>query len=227
VEAGRVRFAERHVARLVDAARALRLGDLEASQVRRALAELAEAAFGAGTGVVRLQVSRDGDGRLHLVGVPRPLGREPLTWSAIVVRTPGTGAALHGGLKVTSRLALALAGDAARRAGADEALIVDASGHLVEGSRSNLLVVTEGGEPRLPPLARGGVDGIARRVALERVEGLRQGDVDERELARAREIVALNAVRGARPVTRVDGNGVGDGRAGPWARRLAEALRDD
>ena len=51
--------------------------------------------------------------------------------------------------------------------------------------------------------------------------------VPERELRSAREIVVANAVRGARPVVRLDGRAVGDGRPCPWARRLDAALAED
>ncbi len=64
-----MRFAERHAARMASAARQLRLGPLDEALVRRAFDELAEAAFGSGSGIVRLQASRDGDDQLHLVEV--------------------------------------------------------------------------------------------------------------------------------------------------------------
>jgi branched-subunit amino acid aminotransferase/4-amino-4-deoxychorismate lyase len=47
------------------------------------------------------------------------------------------------------------------------------------------------------------------------------------ELGGAHEIIALNAVRGARPITRLEDSRVGDGRAGPWAERLAAVLAHD
>jgi branched-chain amino acid aminotransferase len=222
-----VRFAERHAVRMARAARELRLGPLDEALVRRALDELAEAAFGAGDGIVRLQASRDGDGELHLVGVPRLLGPDPAEWNAIVVQPPHDGGGLAPGLKVSSRLTLALAGDAAREAGADEALLVDAAGWLVEGTRSNIVVVPEGAGPATPPLARGAVAGIARAIVLERVPEIAERDVAAAELGGAREIVAVNAVRGARTITRLDGAPVSDGRPGPWAERLAAALARD
>jgi branched-subunit amino acid aminotransferase/4-amino-4-deoxychorismate lyase len=43
-------------------------------------------------------------------------------------------------------------------------------------------------------------------------------------LAQAAEIIALNAVRDARPITLLDGHPVGDGQAGPWAARLRAVL---
>lgn len=228
VEGGRARFAERHARRLARAARELRIGELDPARVLRAFDELGRAAFGKGAGVVRLQASRDAEGRLHLVGVPRALGAEPDAWSAIVVRLPGAaGPARGAGLKVASRLSLALAADAARDAGADEALLVDAAGRLVEGARTNAIVVDESGRISTPPLELGAVAGIAREVLLERVPELGERVVCLGELGRAREIVVANAVRGARPLVRLDGRPVGDGAPGPWSQRLDEALASD
>jgi branched-subunit amino acid aminotransferase/4-amino-4-deoxychorismate lyase len=209
------------------AARQLRLGALDEALVRRALDELAEAAFGSGDGIVRLQASRDGDDQLHLVGVPRPLAPDPAEWSAIVVQPPHDGGGLAPGLKVSSRLTMALANDAARGARADEALLVDATGRLVEGTRSNIVVVPEGAGPATPPLDSGAVAGIARDVVLERVPEIAERDVAVAELGRAREIIAVNAVRGARPIIRLEDAPVGDGRAGRWAERLTAVLAHD
>jgi branched-subunit amino acid aminotransferase/4-amino-4-deoxychorismate lyase len=226
IEEGRARFAERHARRLAIAARELRIGELAEETVLRALAELSRAAFGdAGRGMVRLQASRDADGALHLLGMARELGEEPGAWSAVVVRLPGTGRSLAGGLKVASRLTLALAADAARDAGADEALLVDAAGRLVEGARTNVVVADASGLAT-PPLELGAVAGLAREVLLERVPELAERVVAERDLRRAREVVAVNAVRGARAVVRLDGRPVGAGVPGPVASRLAEALAE-
>jgi D-alanine transaminase len=227
VEGGRVQFLERHVARLVRAAAELRLPALDPELARRGFRELSAAAFGASPGVVRLQVSRDGAGALRVVGVPRPLGPDPSQWSAVVfeLRRAGPGAA--PGLKATGRLELALARDAATAAGVDEALLVDAAGHLLEGARSNAVVVAPSGAAATPPVWAGLVAGIAREIALERVLGIEEREISLPELRSAGEIVALNAVRGAKPIVRLDGAPVGDGRPGAWAQRLAAALEKD
>jgi branched-subunit amino acid aminotransferase/4-amino-4-deoxychorismate lyase len=226
IEDGRPRHADRHWRRLDAGARALGLGTVDERRVRDALAALAAAAFPDGQGVVRLQVSRDGAMRTHLTGVPRPLGDDPAEWSARLVETDAP-APLSGGHKLASRLALALAGEIAREHGDHEALIVDRAGRLVEGSRSNIFVVGADRRPVTPPLSRGAVSGIARQLVMERVPEVAERDVAAHALADAREIVATNAVRGARPITRLDGRRVGDGRAGPWSARLAAALATD
>jgi branched-subunit amino acid aminotransferase/4-amino-4-deoxychorismate lyase len=224
IQAGRPRFVERHVARLQNGARALRLGELDPARVTGSLTALAEAAIPGGEGAVRLQVSRGADGRLHLVGVPRGLGVDHALWKAVVSPLRHVGVTLPGGHKLTNRLVLGLAGELAHSAGADEALLFDAEEQLVEGARSNILVVTADGMPTAPVDAHGAVAGIALQVAVEQCPQIRRGRISRAELGSAREIIALNSVRGARPVIELDGQPVAGGRAGPWAARLAEVL---
>lgn len=226
-ERGRVRHLTRHAARLRRDAARIGLGELDEALCRRALLELAEAAASDGARVVRLQASRAADGALHLVGTARPLGADPAAWQALRAPFPHQGPAPWMGAKVTSRLRFALAGDLARAAGAQEAILLDATEHLVEGARTNLVVVDAAGVARTPPLARGGVAGIAREILLERLTELREEDVRLAVLHGARELVAVNAVRGARPVVVLDERSVGDGRPGPWCARLASVLESD
>jgi len=223
IAGGRPRFVLRHWRRLESGARALDLGAVDERRFRHALDSLARAAFPDGEGVVRLQLSRDGSGRTRLIGVPRPLGVDSPEWSArVIVAEPSM--ALPGGHKLTNRLALALSGEVAAAHGDDEALIFDARGRLVEGSRSNVVVVLGDGSVVTPPLERGAVSGVARQVVIERIREIAERDVHRSTLDSAREIIAVNAVRGARPIVRLDGRPVGPGRPGPWCARLAGAL---
>ena len=227
IDGGQPRFADRHVARLQRGARALRLGEIDETTIQRALAELAAAALPAGGGVIRLQVSRDSEGTTHLVGIARGLGEDPPEWSAITVTQPHDGASISEGRKVTSRLTLALAAEDARNAGVNEAVLLDSSGRLVEGARSNLFVVTPGGSIWTPPISSGAVAGIARTISIEKLPEIEEREISRSELLAAAELIAVNAVRGARAITRLDGCAVGDGELGPWCKRLTEVLAAD
>ncbi len=226
VAGGRVRFAERHARRLQRDAARLGVGRVEEAEVCRALAELGRAAFGAGEGIVRLQASCDRDGRVHLVGIPQGLGTDERCWEAIRAPFAHAGPTPYGGCKVSGNVIAALGRQAARAAGVQESLLFDGDERLVEGARSNLCVHTADGVLATPPLSRGAVAGIAREIAVERVAELVEDDVRACELASARELIAVNAVRGARSIVRLDGVTVGDGRPGPWAKRLDAALAD-
>lgn len=224
VRTGRVLFAARHAQRLARDARRLGLGELDPADARGALERLAREALGAGEGIVRLEARPDDVGRIKLLGTTRGLDADPPLWRAVCARRRHPGPGPAPGAKLADDPTVEAARREARRAGADEALLFDAADRLVEGARSSILVVREDGGAVLPPLERGGVAGIARAVALEACAEIEERDVPRAELPRAREIVALNAVRGARPIVRLDGAAVGAALAGPWARRLAGIL---
>jgi len=106
----------------------------------------------------------------------------------------------------------------------DEALLFDGAGRLVEGARSNLVLALADGSFVTPPATRGAVRGVALEAALGSGVPLAERDVLLGALRRVREIVATNAVRGARPILVLDDAPVGAGRPGPLAAALAAAL---
>jgi branched-subunit amino acid aminotransferase/4-amino-4-deoxychorismate lyase len=217
---GRVWLGERVAARLVRDAAALGIGALDEKGVLARLLALGEAAFGDADGVVRLEARAGG----VLVGSTRPLGPEPETWRAIVARAVHPGPGPAPGAKQAEVAALAAARAETQAAGVDEALLFDAAGRLVEGGRTNLALALADGSWVMPPAAAGGVRGVALEAALETGVRLAERALSRAECAAAREIVATNAVRGARPVLALDGAPVGDGRPGRLAAALAAAL---
>jgi branched-subunit amino acid aminotransferase/4-amino-4-deoxychorismate lyase len=207
-------------ARLVRDAAALGLGALDARDVLARLVALGQSAFGDGEGVVRLEARPGG----ALVGSTRPLGPEPAAWRAIVARAVHPGAGPGAGAKRAEVPEIAAARAEAQAAGADEALLFDAAGRLIEGARTNLVLALADGSWAMPPAAAGGVRGVGLEVAL--VGGMRLAEraLSRTDCATARELVATNAVRGARPIVALGGAPIGDGRAGPLAAALAAAL---
>lgn len=224
VEAATPRFAARHVRRLRRDAEQLGLEPPSPESCLKALVTLSAAAFPNGAGIVRLEVRADGNGGARLIGTARPLGHDPpVVWAVVSpLCHPGPGAA--PGAKRSDRAVLDDAADRARASGADEAILVDREGWVVEGARTSLAGVDTSGAPWTPPLARGGVAGLAREIALESLPELRETDVSRESLAAAQEIVALNAVRGAVPVVRLEGRAVGSGRPGPLFEQLRRIL---
>jgi branched-chain amino acid aminotransferase len=223
INGGRPLFEDRHLRRLQRGARALALGSLDPRQVGHALRDLAAAAFPHGEGIVRVQVSRGRGGAARVVGIPRALGDDPPAWTAITAPVAHEGLLVAGGHKLTNRLVHALAADAADAAGADEALLFDRDGFLVEGARSNLVAVAADGALVTPPLSRGAVAGVAREVLVERIPELRERDLRRCDLDSAQAVLCTNAARGVRPLVRLDGEAL-PGASHPWPKRLAEAL---
>ena len=209
----------RHARRLRRDAAALGLPAPAQADCERTLAESAAAAFGAGDGIVRLEWRG-----VRLAARPRPLGEERETWRAMLASTVHPGRAVTAGVKGTDWPHVERAREEARAAGVDEAILLDPEGRVVEGARSNLVIVLAGGATVTPPLARGAVAGLAREIVLEGAPEIRESDLGRGELLAAREVVATNAVRGARPVVAIDGVALGDGGPGALSCRLADLL---
>ena len=133
------------------------------------------------------------------------------------------------GAKIGNYLVNLIATREARRAGAEEALLVDAHGRVVEGATSNvfaivndLLVTPPEGAGALAGITRAGILRIAAGVGLRHeFRALRVG-----ELRDAAEVFISSSIRELLPVVRIDGKPVGDGTPGPWTEKLLHAFRE-
>jgi D-alanine transaminase len=125
-------------------------------------------------------------------------------------------------LKTVQLLPNVMAQQAAAEAGASDALFVR-DGLALEGAQTNLFVVLDG-VLTTHPASNQILHGISRAAVLEVARGLGMA-VAERpipvdELRRASEVFFTGTTAEVRPVVRIDGEPVGDGRVGPMARRL-------
>jgi branched-chain amino acid aminotransferase len=111
----------------------------------------------------------------------------------------------------------------ARKAGYDEAILMDVQGNVCEGSGENIFIVKQG---RLitPPLNASILAGITRDtvITLAREDGL---TVEERHITRdqlylADEAFFTGTAVEVTPVREVDDRAIGDGTVGPITRRL-------
>jgi branched-chain amino acid aminotransferase len=106
-------------------------------------------------------------------------------------------------------------------AGGDTVLLTDAAGNVVEGPGFNVFAVRDG---RLVTPNEGVLEGITRRTVIEIAQA--QGiPVELRalpaaELRGANEAFLTSSGGGVLPVTRVDGQALGDGQPGALTRRL-------
>jgi branched-subunit amino acid aminotransferase/4-amino-4-deoxychorismate lyase len=224
VRGGEATFRDRHVARLQRDARALGLPLPDAEAIARAFRALGRAVFGGGEGIVRLEASVTADGRGVLLASARPFDEGPAAWRVATAPFPHPGPAEAPGAKLSERPAWSRARALARDTGVDDVLMFDAAGRLVEGGRTNLVVVDAGGRAGYPAPALGAVAGLGLGVLLDAALGLAPTELDRTGLARAREVAAVNAVRGVRPIVAIDGVAVGDGRPGPRAAEWAAAF---
>ncbi len=225
--AGNALYAEHHVARLARDSRALGFDPPDGRLVLTAFAELSTAAFGRESGIVRLQASCDAHGTTRLLGTARPLGHDAAQWHAFVFSHPHPGRGPWPGVKRTGDPHLAAARAALSLRGLDEAILVDRDGYVIEGARSSFVFQNARGERITPDPARGGVRSIARELVCKAIPEVRQRNVSVAALFDAKELVAVNAVRGARPIQTLNGRPVGDPSGGALASEIARALATD
>jgi branched-chain amino acid aminotransferase len=125
-------------------------------------------------------------------------------------------------LKTTSRADYVFARVEARTAGADDALFLTTDGFVSEATSANIFVV-RADELATPALACAILPGTTRSWILRWAEaaGLRpeEGFLTTRHLHEADEAFISSSVAGILPVTRFDGEPIGEGRPGPWTLR--------
>ncbi|MBW3561621.1 MAG: aminotransferase class IV [Actinobacteria bacterium] len=133
-------------------------------------------------------------------------------------------------VKAVSYLAASLARREAIRQGADEALLTDQRGMVLEGSYSNVFAVIRG-VLVTPPVEAGILAGVTRAVTLDvaAAEGL---NAEERplsvsELVEADEAFLTASTREIVPLVRMAGRIVGNGRPGPVTAALHEGYRGE
>lgn len=129
------------------------------------------------------------------------------------------------GLKHLNRLEqilarMELSGDCA------EGLMQDETGHVIEGTMTNLFVVSRG-TLRTPDLSLSGVAGVMRDLVLERAPALsidcRIAGLKREDILDGDEVFLTNSLIGVWPVRRIESRGYP---AGPITRRIQEAVRD-
>jgi branched-chain amino acid aminotransferase len=138
-------------------------------------------------------------------------------------------------LKTTSRADYVFARLEAKHAGADDALFLTLDGHLSEVTSANLFLVrggrgggasAEGGgglQLATPALACAILPGTTRSWLLRWAAEVGLTPVEDflttRDLLEADEAFVCSSVAGVLPVTRFEGEVIGEGEPGPWATR--------
>lgn len=132
-------------------------------------------------------------------------------------------------IKSTNLLANVMAVEAAKRAGAFEAILVDEEGYVTEATHSSLLWVREGkleATPEGPEI----LPGTTRRLAKQLSETIGVPFVESRltleELPKVDEAILVGTSVEVLPVSRVDGQTIGSGSPGPICQKLQKAYKD-
>ncbi|NUR77242.1 MAG: aminotransferase IV [Thermoleophilia bacterium] len=214
----------RHLARFGNALPVLGLPPLPDGAAEALVAELAEQV--GGDFVLRLYRTSSS---FVATAAPLPDDLEELRSRGLRVQVVETGlpSSLVAGVKATSyALALAAVREAERNGG-DDALFV-ADGIVLEAPTSNVWW-RMGKVLSTPATGAGVLPGVTRAVTWElaREAGFdaREGRFPLAELQAAEEAFTTSSIREVMPVISLDGRPVADGRPGPAAARLQEALR--
>lgn len=227
---------ERHLRRLLRGAARLGIGvPAETGDVLRAEAE--RLCQGAERAVLKIILTRGVSGRGYAPptdAVPtRVVSLSP--WPGSLSEARGASVKFSGiavarnralaGIKHLNRLEQVLA----RRdleANYDEGLMSDETGHVIEGTMSNVFVVS-GGALLTPDLSYSGVAGVMRELVLERAPVLspacRVTTLTREEILNAEEVFLTNSLIGLWPVTRIESKTYP---AGPVTQRLRALIRE-
>jgi D-alanine transaminase len=131
-------------------------------------------------------------------------------------------------IKSTMLLANVLMKQSAAEAGANEAIIVH-EGQVLEGSSTSVFAIHHG-TIATPPNSQQILPGTTRDAVLELAQGIiptqiRSISLDE--LLHVDEIWIAAATRDVLPITKLNGNPVGDGKPGPLWKRMTELFAQD
>jgi D-alanine transaminase len=238
---GRLFEAERHQERLERGLRELRIGRPDGADAEglRTVADrlLRENGLLDGHATFYVQVTRGAASRTHQFP---PAGTRPTVFAYTAPlksldeeRRTGARAItqpdvrwLRCNIKTIQLLPNVLAKQAAVEAGAFEAIFVR-DGIAMEGTHSNLFAVLNG-ELRTHPANHLILPGVTRDVVLELARELeipcREQPVTEAELRWVEEVFFTGTTTDVLPVVKVDDFVIGDGKPGPIAGALYEAL---
>ena len=214
VYGGRIFRPVEHIERLLDGLRALSIQCVLSREELRAVCRVLTERNDAHHGVARVYQTRD-----SIVVTSRPNSFEPRDLTAIVstVRVDPT-LSLY---KTANRLPYILAQEQAAVEGAQEAVLLNSAGRVVEFAASNLFVVKEGCL-FTPPLEDGPLPGVTRRAVLALAADLQipisETGFGPEFLETADEVFATNSLIEIAPVTNW-------GQSQDLTRQLHEAYR--
>jgi branched-chain amino acid aminotransferase len=185
-------------------------------------------------GVGELTYNPNATPKPTLVIITKPLPGFPAAHYSDGIRVALVGVrrnhpdALNPQIKSNNLLNNAMAAQEALRVGADEALMRNHDGFVVECSQCNFFIVKDGvvktpalGDGLLPGITRQFVIGIAKELGIA-VEEAAMLPVDAQS---ADEAFVTGTTREITPVTKIDDADVADGRPGEVTRRLMAAFK--
>lgn len=153
----------------------------------------------------------------------KPFPASPEAWAASAITTPDLRWA-RCDIKSVALLPNVLAKQAARQAGAYEAILIGPDGMVTEGASTSVWAVDAQGVLRTRALSHAILPGCTRASLLEQMKDAgvpcEERAMTEAELRSAREIFLTSATSFVKPITTLDRRPVGDGMVGPVSTLL-------
>ena len=234
VHAGQAARLNSHLERLENSLAALRIRNPHSAAQWTGLLQALITANGAGNLYVYLQISRGAEyGRNHAplsdltptvfaFCAPFPVSSPAALANGVACITAADTRWARCDIKSVALLANVLLRQQAAEAGAAEAILLR-DGWLTDASSAAVHVVIAG-EIRTPPrshqLLPGTMRALIEELAIAHAIPCRSVPISERELRAADEIWLSAATRGVIAVTSLDGQAIGDGRAGALWQRM-------
>lgn len=170
-----------------------------------------------------------GPARVVLIVRPAPTTPAQPGKLAIVERLRVDRRALDPAIKSGNYLNSVLALAEAKRAGADDCVMLNTAGFVTEASTSNVFAVRKG-VLMTPPLTAGILAGVTRGLMLEmcKQQGIAaiERDLTAHELRSADEVFLTSTTKDAWPIVAIDGKPVADGQPGAHTLKLGASLAD-
>ena len=162
---------------------------------------------------IRMTLSRDGQGKPHLVIAPRPYEPYPQNLytrggKLVFIRSVLADTPTLSPIKTTSYLTKMLAREEARKRGAVEGLLINEKGFVTEGASSNIFIVKKG-ILYTPPLSDGLLSGTRRKVVLKIAKKLKiqvqEKSLKPEDILKADEVFITSSLKDILPIQQIEG----------------------
>ena len=180
-------------------------------------------------GVLRLTIWQEHDRtqRLSLIGrsQQRPEEAKYLKGFKAMTSSITRISSRYSHIKSIDYQLFSLAYEEAKKQGADEAILLNPRGELVEGARTNLFYIQHG-ILYTPAVSCGCIKGVIRQIVMDLARQhhilCRAVAAKKKDLVSSEEAFLTNSFLGVMPLTSLDGKKIGLGRMGPLTKRLRE-----
>ena len=230
---GKIFSLERHLRRLIKSCPVLDIEAPSRERLEKAVLSVIQRNHLTNASL-RLNVSKKKEGSCVFVFARRlslpSLAQYKKGFSVALYEDERIGLSILNGVKSLNHYFYSRLSHRARREGYDEALFLNCRGEVVEGSRTNIFLV-KGHKISTPGFSCGCLPGVTRAIVIELLKRLKipvtERKVFPQELIRQDELFMTNSLIEVMPVTRLEKQPVGTGRAGRVTKEIMAAYKKE